>query len=330
MSLKMRQFLSSFVLFFILTPLYSQAEVVDKVVAVVNEDIITLSELEAEAAGLYQKIAQQLEGQHLLEAMSEARETTLDNMINQRLIQQRAALFNVTVTREEIDQAYETMRQKNKLGEAEFRRELLQSGLTEESYRKQLQASILQSKVLSIDVRSKIAITDEMILAYYDEHYTSRVDGDSYYLLQIGFTWNSNLEGEALAAAKAQAMNMATRIWGLAKDGQDFKTLARKFSDLPSATDGGDIGTFTLDEMAEAMRSAVTGLGPGAISDIVETSSAFQFFKLLSGEEDTVVVTDSYEDVEDQIRERIYDEKLKEAYQDWVKQLKEEAFIQKL
>lgn len=312
-------------------PLYSTAEVVDKVVAVVNDDIITQSELEAEAAGLYQKITMESDAQSLVGAMDQAREMTLDSMIDQRLIQQRSKLVRVNVSDKEVDEAYNRMRAKVSLGEEEFRDKLRASGMTEENYRNKLRATILQSKVLSVDVRSKIVVTNEMILSYYDANYTSKVDDDDYYLLQMGFTWDDSLtEPAEIAAAKDNALNTAQRIRGLLGKGQDFRTLARKFSDLPSATDGGDIGVFELDEMASAMRSAVTDLQPGEISSIIELGSAFQFFKLLSGDKESIVVAESFDAVKEEIREILYEDKLKDAYEDWVKDLKNKAYIQKL
>ena len=201
--------------------------------------------------------------------------------------------------------------------------------MTEEEYRSKLHDNILQSKILSVDVRSKIVVTDEMILEYYDQHYTSRVSEGDYYLLQIGFSWNST-NPEDLEASKDRAFKLAQRVHKLAEEGQDFKALAKKFSDLPSATDGGDIGIFTLDEMAEAMRSAVKELKPGELSPVVEIQSGYQFFKLLSGDSDAIVVTSSYEKNKEEIREKLYEAKMQEAYQDWVKKLKESAYIQKL
>jgi peptidyl-prolyl cis-trans isomerase SurA len=106
--------------------------------------------------------------------------------------------------------------------------------------------------------------------------------------------------------------------------------LAEKFSELPSASDGGDIGFFALDEMAPAMRDAVRELKPDGISEITETPSGFQFFKLLSGEENAIVVTAAYETVKEEIGEKIFEEKLKTAYAEWVKKLKEDAYIERL
>jgi peptidyl-prolyl cis-trans isomerase SurA len=320
-------------LFFIiclLTPLYLFAEVVDKVVAVVNDEVITLSELEEETAGLYRSIAQDNSAESTLDALEEAREATLNSMIERRLIKQKAKKYNITVTDEDVNNAYEGMRKKMSLNPLEFQQKLAESGLTEESYRYKLKSQILQQKLLSFDVRDKIVVTDEMVLDYFDENYTSKVDKGSYYLLQMGFSWPKTNDPEQLAATKKETREKAERVYNLAKGGQDFKSLAKKFSDLPSASDGGDIGSFTLDEMAPAMRDAVAPLKPNELSKIIETPAGYQFFKLLSGDKNAIVVSASFEAVKEDIKQKIFEEKLKEAYSEWVKKLKDDAYIQRL
>ncbi|MGB3224485.1 MAG: peptidylprolyl isomerase [Desulforhopalus sp.] len=314
----------------LLFPLYLSAEVVDKVVAVVNNEVITLSELEEETFGLLRTITENNPQKPTLEALEEARQVALNGMIERRLIQQKAKKYNVTVTEEDIDIAYENIRKGMSLDPAEFREKLGNSGLTVESYRNKLKSQILQSRLLSYDVRSKIVVTEEMIVDYYDDNYTSNVEKGSYYLLQIGCSWNKTDDPEELKLDKEQTRLRIERIYDLAKKGQDFRVLAEKFSELPSASDGGDIGVFTLDEMAAAMRDAVSSLQPGEISEIIETPAGYQFFKLLSGEKDATVVTAAFEAVKEEIKEKIYEEKLKAAYAEWVKKLKEDAYIQRL
>lgn len=323
-------FLSIILLIFLL-PLYTSAEIVDKVVAVVNDDVITMSELEEEAAVLYRKIATSSSDMPLVEALEEARDHTLNRMIEQRLINQQAHKYNMAVTEQEIDSAYDKMRGGVSLSTTEFRQKLEESGTTEESYRNKLKSQILQNKILSYDVRSKVVITEEMVLDYYDENYTSRVDKGSFYLLQMGFSWDNGLDDPAkLAANKKETRKKADRVYNLVKNGQDFKKLAKQFSDLPSAVDGGDIGIFTLDDMAPAMNAAVSKLNPGELSVIIETPDGYQFFKLLSGDDNAIVVTATFEAVKEEIKEKLYQEKLKEAFSEWVKKLKESAYIQKL
>lgn len=314
----------------LLSPLYISAEVVDKVVAVINNEVITLSELEEETTGLFRSITKNNPDAPILDALEEAREVTLNSMIERQLIQQKAKKFNVKVTEEDIDAAYETMRNKMSLNPTEFRQKLEKSGMTEESYKNKLRTQILQSRLLSYDVRSKIIVTEEMILDYYDENYTARVDKGSYYLLQMGFIWPETDDPQKEAANKQETLNRTERVYNLVKNGQDFKLLAEKFSDLPSASDGGDIGIFTLDEMAPTMRDAVATLSPGELSKIIDTPAGYQFFKLLSGEENAIVVTASFEAAREEIRAKIFEEKLKAAYSEWVIKLKEDAYIQRL
>ena len=311
-------------------PLYLAAEVVDKVVAVINDDVITLSELEEETNSVFKSITKENPGAPVTEALEKSREIALNGMIENHLIEQKAKKYNVTVTDEDVKAAYEKTRSSMSLSPEEFKHKLEISGLSEESYRNKLKAQILQSRLLSFDVRSKIIVSDEMILDYYDENYTAKVDAGSFYLLQIGMSWPKTDDPEKLAAAQKDTRERTERVYQLAKSGQDFKSLAEKFSELPSASDGGDIGTFTLDEMARSMRDAVGSLQPDDISEIVETPSGYQFFKLLSGDKNAIVVTASYEAVKEEIREKIFEEKLKVAYAEWVKKLKEEAYIKKL
>ena len=315
----------------LILPISSSAELVDRIVAIVNDQIITLSELDEEAAGLYSLIARKSNGGALLEELAHAREITLNNMIDKSLIYQKAAEQNVSVSDEEVQRAFDSMLSKSKLSKDAFLQKLEESGMTERMYRSKLRTQILQSKLVSIDVRSRIIITDEMILDYYDEHYTSRVAKGSYYLLQIGFTWNPNLENSVeIQKSKNAAKQRAERVHRLAESGQDFSTLAKKFSDLPSAADGGDIGVFTLDDMAPAMRDAITSVPTGHVSKVIELSSGFQFFKVLSGKEDAIVVTAPLETVKEEIRDKLFQAELQKEFEVWVDKLRNTTYIKKL
>lgn len=301
---------------------------VDRVVAVVNDEVITLSEVEEEAADAYRTLAQSLSGESLVKALAEARESALDSIIDQRLIIQRAEKYNITVSDEEIESAFTRIRtgKYRSLDDEAFNEALKQSGMTVDRLKQRLKTQIMQSKLVAFDVRSKVVITDDMILDYYDENYTARVDKGRYYLLQIGISWDSAANDDEKKLRRKQA----ERIRRMAVEGEDFKELAKKYSDLPSAPDGGDIGIFTLDDMAASMREAIAPLNPGEISEIVETANGYQFFKLLSGEDNAIIVTASFESVKDEIREKLYEEKLKDEYSDWVKKIKDQAFIQKM
>ncbi|MBU1566325.1 MAG: SurA N-terminal domain-containing protein [Proteobacteria bacterium] len=326
--------LSKILAFFLLgifLPSAGGAELVDKVVAVVNDEVITLSEVEEETERIFQTLAKESSGQALANSMAEAREATLNGLIDRRLINQRAKLTNITVTDEELAAALDSTRNRMALNPTEFRKKLERSGMTEETLKKQLRDQVLQSKIVSLDVRAKIVVTDEMIRNYYNEQHTAKTEKGNLYLLQMGFQWNPEVtEPEKKQEEKAEAKKRADRALELVNEGQDFKATAKELSDLPSAIDGGDLGILNLDDLAPSMRTAIAALQPGELSKIIETSDGYQFFKLLSAKDESVTASSSYEKAKDEIREKLYEEKLKAAYSDWVKKLKESAYIQKL
>jgi peptidyl-prolyl cis-trans isomerase SurA len=306
------------------------AALVDKVVAVVNDDVITLSEVEEEAARLYQTLANTQPTEALATSMAQLREETIDALIDRRLINQRAKATNTTVSEEELAAAMDSTRTRMGLDPADFRKRMERSGMTEDTLKKQLRDQILQGKLVSSDVRAKTVVTEEMVQAYYNEGHTTRADKGNLYLLQMGFSWSKDSKDqEKLATEKSAAQKRAETAWALVKDGQDFKEVAKKFSELPSAVDGGDLGVLHLEDLAQATRASIKGLKPGELSKITETSEGYQFFKILPGD-DGAAQSASFEKVKEEIREKLYQEKLKAAYADWVKNLRESAYIQKL
>jgi peptidyl-prolyl cis-trans isomerase SurA len=312
----------------------AQAELIDRVVAEVNDEVITLSEVEEEGQPFFRKIAIEAPPQERDEAIARARVDVLDGLIDKTLIRQEAEKQGISVTEEEIDAAFQQILATTNLSRESFLEQLYESGLDEVTYRNNLQSQILQNKLVSRDIRSKIIITEDKILEYYDAQYTRRVDEGSYYLLQIGVSWGETQVSESSVATieqrKVDARKQVERVHKLARSGQDFRELARKFSDLPSAADGGDIGVFEEDDMASYMKNAIISLKPGDISSIVETPVGYQFFKLLSTKEGGIVIQEPYDTVKDEIREILFQEAMQSEFREWIKGIKERAYIRKL
>lgn len=313
-------------------PGIGRTELVDRVVAVVNEDVITMSEVEEEGRAFFQKIMEQVPAEDLDAALRRGREEVLNGLIDKKLIAQEAEKQRVSVSDEELDAAFLQMSANNQMEPEEFRDKLKQFGMTEALYRENLRNQILQSKLLNYEVRSKIIITDDMVLDYYDTHYTKQVAKGGYYLLQMGFVVkkDAGTSGKADAAAMLEARKRAERVRELVEGGQDFSSLAKKFSELPSAVDGGNIGTFQVNEMADYMKTAVTSLTPGQVSEIVETPDGYQFFKLLSSQDGGVVVQAPYESVREEIKKKLHEEKLETEFKAWVKKIRDSAYIKKM
>jgi len=309
------------------------AHLVDRVVAVVNDDVITMSEVNEEGEGYFKKIKNQAPPSQVEDALSRAREEILGNLIDKKLIAQEAAKNGISVSPDELQAAMRRMLENNRITKETLLVQLEKTGMDFDSYLDNLRNQILQSKLVNYEIRSKIIITDNMILDYYDANYTKHISGGGYYIMQMGFVWGkSGQQGSApnQYADKMGAKKRAERVHALVSNGQDFRILAQKFSDLPSASDGGDLGVFQEDEMAPYMRDAILKLEPGAISEIVETPSGYQFFKLLSSKDGQIVVQASFASVKEEIRNKLYDEQLKGQFSEWVKNIKKTAYIKRL
>ncbi len=309
------------------------AQLVDRVVAIVNEEVITMSEVNEEGKDHFKKIKNQAPPSQVEDALSHAREEILGNLIDKKLIAQEAAKTGVSVSQGELQAAMQQMLDNNKITKETLLVQLEKMGMDLDSLLDNLQNQILQSKLVNYEIRSKIIITDNMILDYYDTNYTKHISGGGYYLLQMGFVWKKSGQQASAPnqdADKMDARKRAERVHALVSNGQDFRILAKKFSDLPSASDGGDLGVFQEDEMAPHMRDAVLKLEPGAISEIVTTPSGYQFFKLLSSKDGQIVVQASFASAKEEIRAKLYDEQLKGQFNEWVKNIKEQAYIKRL
>jgi peptidyl-prolyl cis-trans isomerase SurA len=315
------------------TSALNAAQLVDRVVAVVNDDVITMSEVNDEGEGYFKKIHDQAPPAQVEDALARAREEVLSNLIDKKLIAQEAAKQGVSVSDAELQSAAEQMLINNKITREILETQLAQMGMSYDGYLSTLRNQILQSKLVNYEIRSKIIITDDMILDYYDTHYTKHISDGGYYLMQMGFIWgksSGNASVPAKYADKMDAKKRAERVHALVMGGQDFRSLAQKFSDLPSAADGGDLGVFQKDDMAPYMQDAILKLKPGEISEIIETPSGYQFFKLLSSQDGQIVVQASFGSVKEEIRTKLYDEKLKEQFDEWVTNIKKQAYIKKL
>ncbi|GAB4337555.1 MAG: hypothetical protein Kow0089_08930 [Desulfobulbaceae bacterium] len=301
-------------------------DVVDRVVAIVNDDVITLSEVNEEGAALFKRVAATVPASEREEALKQVRQTIIDKLIDRKILLQAAAKENITVSDEEIDRAFEKILQINKIRPEQLRQKLAEMGMDESSYRKNLRIQVLSSKLVSREIRSKVIIPEERIIDYYDTHYTRRVSEGGYYLLQIGISFPQGNDGEQ-AAAREEARKKVEQIRERAVAGEDFRELARKFSDLPSAVDGGDIGVLKEQDMSPAMREVVRKTGTGEISPIIETPSGYQFFKILSSQEGQIVTQVPYEAVKEEIYETLYEQEMQSRYSRWLQEMKRKAYI---
>lgn len=292
------------------------AEVLDSCAAVVNQDVITVSEVEEAVRPLIERIKAEAPFSQRDAAMRQARQSTIEKLIEKHLILQQAEQMKISVSDAELEQARRQILERGGMSEADFQAELKKMGLTEQQYRDNLREQILSSRLISYAVRAKVVVPEEKIREHYEKQYTAKAAG--YHLLQIGFSV-SGAGGRAAARQKAEAVRQR------ALAGENFQELARRHSELPSAADGGDIGVFKADEMAPHMREAVLSLQPGGISPAVETEDGLMLFKLLADGQDAAKAP--YESVRQEIHDLLQQQEAEARYKSWIEEIRSGAYI---
>lgn len=304
-------------------PTLAQAEIIDRVVAQVNDDPITLSDLNNEGALHFEKIRKMAPPAEVDQALASAKKEILDSLIERKLIAQRAAKRGITVSNEEIEMQYFQIMEQNNLSEKQFIAELSKAGITPELYKKNLHSQIIRQRLLGIEIRSKVVITNEQIEEYYNTKFGRQNQDDGLHILQIGSTWG----GKGKATNAEEAKGRAQQLRGMVTAGENFQEIAKAYSDLPSAENGGDIGIFKRDELSAAMQKGLADLHPGDISMIIESGQSFQFFKILSSKSGNVITQAPLESVREEIRDLLKKQLLDKKFKKWLTLLRETSYI---
>ena len=320
--------LFSFLLFFLCAALSYGGDYVDRVVAVVNDDVILHTELEKAGGEYFERIRMKAPEGEVEGALEKARGEVLSSLIDNEIVRQKAVELGITVEEAEIDGAIDQILSSNNTTREQFRKELAKVNVPIREYRNNLRNQILQSKLVGHQVRSRIVIVEEKMTEYYENEYTQEKGESGYYILQMGFNWKGpGAPEETGSDLKEKVREKAEEIRARVLAGESFGELARSYSDFPSADDGGDIGLIKKDEMAPYMRDAILSMNPGEISQIIEKDNTVQFFKLLSAPEGDLIVKVPYESVKDEIREILYRQEMEKQYRAWVESLRGQAYI---
>lgn len=309
------------VFFVLLLSLTANAELVDRIIATVNDDVITLSDLNTEGHAYFQAIISKVPVEHQAAELEKARKEILGHLVDQLLIKQKAADIGIKISKEDIDQAVESILTNNHISIEKFRHDLQSMGTTETAYRKKLKNQILKSRLVSFEIRSKIVITDEKIKQYYDNNYTAEQSkATGYHILQMGFLWGNKYRTKTREEALKNAKYVKEKLLA----GGNFSELAHSFSDLPSAEDGGDLGQFKKDEMAPYMAKSILAMHVGEVSEILQTPVGYQILKLKAAPGHEIP---KLADVKDEIKSILYKQEGDKNYQDWLAKLRQKAFI---
>jgi len=294
----------------------ARCETVDRVVAVVNADVITLSELNAATAA----ISGGLKGEEFqgAEMTVETRSKALDSLIEKILIKQSAEKAGIEVSETEVDNAVEDIKKQNKISHEALLVALAQSGLTYAQYRNQLKEEIRQVKFANQQFRSKISIEDENIEEYYRQN-IEKFSVPPSYRLRIIFLAKTPATDEGILK------NRLDLIMEDLKSGRDFPEVAKEYSEGLGREEGGDIGDIESGELSPLLEESARRLKKGEISEPITAPDGIYIIQLIDFKDSAPA---PLEKAKDTIKNTLYQKILQERYNFWLQEMKKIAHIE--
>jgi peptidyl-prolyl cis-trans isomerase SurA len=294
-----------------------QNEVVDRIVAVVNSDIITLYDLNRAFRPYEANIkALQYPPEKERQTLFQVRSDLLNQLIDSQLADQQIKREQITVTKKEIDTTIERMKEARSFTDEQLREGLAAQGITMEEYRKEIESQILRTKLVNREVKSKIVITQEDIKSYYESHQENYAGASKYYLWNIFIRTSGSDKNAALEEIKAVEAKL--------KQGIAFDTMVNQLNESSSAVKGNDLGLYRREELSKELRTVVVKLKAGEFSEILETEFGYQIIYVQKIE---ATAAKPFGEVEDEIQETLYSELVEDKYQEWLEDLRARSHI---
>lgn len=318
--MKKLSILTVMLLSLLLPALPVRAEVVDRIVAFVNGDIITLRELDSAFEPYQKRIDDTYQGPDKGKVVAEAKRSLLNRMIENLLINQEAKKSSITVQDEEVMASIGEMLSQKKMTMEDFRKSLAREGTSLEDYKKEVRDSLVRMRVLRREVRSRIAVSDEEIGEYYRLHRDDYEGVDAVRLKQILLLFPKIMDADAKARLQEEGMSILKQL----RAGASFDALAARFSQGPAAEAGGDVGYVEKGAMLPEVEKAAYSLKKNQISDLIESSVGFHIIKVIDRRGGGVK---SMEDIRAEIKSRLENEKLDKKYDSWVSELREKSLV---
>ena len=291
--------------------------VLDRVVASVNDEAITLSEVQEEGQPVIRKIFQDFVGPERERRVEEAQQRLMDDLIDRRMMYQVAKQDGLTPSPAEIEGAIDELkRNNNATDEAQFRALLKAEGLTVEQIRRSIAERLAIGRLLIRQIRSSIILSEDELLKTYQENKQKFQREPSAEIDHILFPIDP---GQDEAAARARAEEALAKIRG----GADFAQVGKEATSTPGSGQSDQL-TVHRGELAPEIEAVAFGLSPGGVSEPIRTAAGFHLIKVLRAQTEPFI---PFAEVRDQIREQLFQEKFEVKRKDWLEALRARSSI---
>jgi len=253
---------------FILAANAAHADVIERVVATVNNDAIFLSDLRKRAVPFLPQVAEASTETERMSRLKDLYEELLTFLIDEKLIRQLAASSGIRVTDADVDNAIENLRTQNNMTEEQFQQALVSQGFTRAQYRKDLKRQLMRLKLMNERVRSRVNVTEEEVRARYEQR--ARGEGAD---LRFRVSYLAVPVEEDASATQVASVRHEAQVIRASLTPENFNERAKELG-------GGELGWISQGDLPPALEDALLPLSPGEISQPVKGRNAFHIFLL--------------------------------------------------
>jgi len=291
--------------FFLFVPSV-KAEIYERIVAIVGEEPILLSQLKKEL--------RVDSNDKLIKIPREKQEQALDSLIEKSLILQKAKKLAITVTDKEVEEEVENVKKTNNITNEVLVEVLKKEGLTLEDYKEAIRGQILKAKLVNREVRSQVVVTDELLLTYYrTEIATDKETLVDFDVLTIFFDDKKELDDDIKDYYK------------LAKNKKSLIDVHKEASSKYKTTLGNPRGV-KLSSLSKELKDAIKDMRKDEVGPLIRFKDGYQIFILLSQGYEGLK---PFEEVKEELKKKYMKDKLEKAYTDWLSELKKEFYVEK-
>jgi peptidyl-prolyl cis-trans isomerase SurA len=304
-------------------PIAAEARIVERILAIVDDEVLLQSEIEEREAPFRSQIDSAPSQFEREEAQKRLRCQVLGDMIDERLLERQAQKLHLTVTPAEVDRASDNVRNANRMTEAEFAQALADQGYTMTRYRSDLRRQLLELKVVNARVAGRVSVTDAEVRDEYNRTVRDLRARDPFRGAMIFLS----VPAGAGAVVAAKQRDLAADLARRAGAGEDFAALARRFSEDEGTRDsGGDLGERRRGELAPHIDDALLDMAPGDVRGPVRAPDGWMVLKLVEREQTGVR---AFEEVRDGIRQDLIEREMSRQRRLFLREQARQTFIER-
>jgi peptidyl-prolyl cis-trans isomerase SurA len=292
------------------------AHVVERIIARVNGEIITQTQFEKEKAKLHDELAQQFSGPDLDAKVNDESKNLLRNLIDTSLMVQKAKDEDINVDTDLIKKLDQMRQLEKKATIDELQKDAEDQGINWEDFKEQIRRQLMMQEIISREVGSRVVISRQEMLKYYDAHKTEFQSEGGVHLAEILIS-NTKYKGdEAEKRAKAAETEL--------KNGAKFSVVVKKYSDDSSAEQGGDIGMMKTGTLASSITQAIAKLDVNENTDPIPIKSGYIILRLLERFSPGIA---PFDEVETHVNEAMFAQRMEPKLREYLTKLRKESYV---